>query len=127
MRKGEVNQEEGRVQTEKRGKELLTYSKNKERRRFGAEDIEVLPFPSLQLTSSSDDDPGISSSLVPDSSNDLDLPIAHQKGTRTCTKHPLFNFVSYSHLSPSYKAFVSLFLFLTMFMKHYLILNGSML
>ena len=39
-RESEVgNQEEGRVQIGRRGKELLTYSKNKERRIFGVEDM----------------------------------------------------------------------------------------
>ena len=35
------------------------------------------------------------------------MPIALRKGTRACTKHPLSKFVSYSHLSSSYRAFVS--------------------
>ena len=39
--------------------------------------------------------------------NDLDIPIAHRKGVRTCTQHPISQFVSYSRLSPSYRAFVS--------------------
>ena len=38
--------------------------------------------------------------------NELDLPIAHRKGVRSCTQHPLSNFVSYDSLSPSYRAFV---------------------
>ena len=38
---------------------------------------------------------------------DLDIPIALRKGIRSCTKHPLSNFVSYSNLSPSYAAFSS--------------------
>lgn len=44
---------------------------------------------------------------TPTVSNDLDAPIALRKGVRTCTKHPISQFVSYSHLSPSYRAFVS--------------------
>ncbi|XP_019256261.1 PREDICTED: uncharacterized protein LOC109234647 [Nicotiana attenuata] len=36
---------------------------------------------------------------------ELDVPIAHKKGVRSCTKHPLSNFVSYNSLSPSYRAF----------------------
>nr|XP_033510135.1 uncharacterized mitochondrial protein AtMg00820-like [Nicotiana tomentosiformis] len=38
--------------------------------------------------------------------NDLDEPIAHRKGARSCTtKHPLSNVVSCNSLSPSYRAF----------------------
>lgn len=39
--------------------------------------------------------------------DDSDLPIAIQKGVRSCTKHPLSNFVSYEKLSPSFRAFTS--------------------
>ena len=53
--------------------ELLTYSKNMQRRRFGVAEMEVVPFPPLQPISSSDDDPGISSSLTPASGDDLDI------------------------------------------------------
>jgi hypothetical protein len=35
----------------------------------------------------------------------LDLPIAQRKGTRSCTSHPISHFVSYDHLSPSFRAF----------------------
>jgi hypothetical protein len=38
---------------------------------------------------------------------DLNVPIAIRKPGRTCTKHPLSNFVSYSNLSPSFAAFTS--------------------
>jgi hypothetical protein len=41
----------------------------------------------------------------PQSTSDLDLPIAIHKGKRTCTDHPISNFVSFDHLSPSFKAF----------------------
>ena len=89
--------------------------------------MEAVPFPTLQPISSCDDDPGISPFPVPTSVDDLDIPnsvddldiptsvddldipIALRKGTRTRSKHPypLSNFVSYSRLSPSHKAFVS--------------------
>uniref|UniRef100_A0A5B6ZV70 Integrase catalytic domain-containing protein n=1 Tax=Davidia involucrata TaxID=16924 RepID=A0A5B6ZV70_DAVIN len=42
---------------------------------------------------------------LPPSNLDLDLPIAARKGTRTCTTHPISNFVSFDHLSPSFQAF----------------------
>ncbi|KAL9420128.1 hypothetical protein AB3S75_037830 [Citrus x aurantiifolia] len=37
----------------------------------------------------------------------LDLPIALRKGIKSCTQHPLSNFVSYKNLSSSYHTFVS--------------------
>ncbi|KAH9716025.1 protein kinase domain-containing protein [Citrus sinensis] len=40
-------------------------------------------------------------------SDPLDLPIALRKGIRSCTQHPLSNFVSYKNLSSSYHTFVS--------------------
>ena len=42
---------------------------------------------------------------LPQSTSDLDLPIALRKSKRTCTDHPISNFVSFDHLSPSFKAF----------------------
>lgn len=39
--------------------------------------------------------------------SDLDVPIANRKGVRSCTQYPISNHVSYSHLSSSYKAFLS--------------------
>jgi hypothetical protein len=41
----------------------------------------------------------------PQSTSDLDLSIAIRKGKRTCTEHPISNYVSFDHLSPSFKAF----------------------
>ncbi|KAL0555968.1 hypothetical protein IC582_004471 [Cucumis melo] len=35
----------------------------------------------------------------------LDIPIALRKGTGSCTKHPIFNYVSYDNFSPQFKAF----------------------
>ena len=95
---------------EKQRNELLIYSKNKERRIFQATEKKTIsPIP-LQLTSSGDEGPSPSTSipiLVSSTNNELDIPIALRKGTRKCTKHPFSNFVSYSCLSPSHKAFVS--------------------
>ena len=39
--------------------------------------------------------------------DDLELPIALRKGTRTCTQHPIRNFISYVGLSKPYRAFIS--------------------
>lgn len=41
------------------------------------------------------------------SSNKNDLPIALRKGVRSCTKHPLSNFISYKNVTPSFRAFIS--------------------
>ncbi|KAH9650091.1 protein kinase domain-containing protein [Citrus sinensis] len=38
---------------------------------------------------------------------DLDLPIAHRKATRTCTKHPIARYVSYEKLSNKQRAFTT--------------------
>ena len=37
----------------------------------------------------------------------LDIPIALRKGTRSCTKHPISEYLSYGHLSMTMQAFVS--------------------
>jgi uncharacterized membrane protein YgcG len=42
---------------------------------------------------------------LPQSTSDLDLPIALRKSKRTCTEHPISNYVSFDHLSSSFKAF----------------------
>ena len=39
--------------------------------------------------------------------DDMDLPIASRKGVRSCTKHPMSNYVSYDKLSPTFLAFTS--------------------
>ena len=39
--------------------------------------------------------------------DDLDLPIVSQKDVRSCTKHPMSNYVSYDKLSPSFLSFTS--------------------
>ncbi|KAL4034485.1 hypothetical protein IC575_003132 [Cucumis melo] len=37
----------------------------------------------------------------------LDLPIALRKGTRSCTKHSISNYVPYENLSPQFKTFIA--------------------
>ncbi|KAL9434214.1 hypothetical protein AB3S75_028943 [Citrus x aurantiifolia] len=59
-----------------------------------------------------DDSPEIPENNPPgnyesNSSSQLDLPIALRKGIRSCTKHPLSNFISYKNISSSYCAFIS--------------------
>ncbi|KAK8260204.1 hypothetical protein V6Z12_D13G105900, partial [Gossypium hirsutum] len=50
---------------------------------------------------------GCSETEVPPLSPSIYLPIAVQKGTRSCTQHLISRFVSYGNLSKSYKAFVT--------------------
>ncbi|KAL4038745.1 hypothetical protein IC575_002369 [Cucumis melo] len=37
----------------------------------------------------------------------LNIPIALRKSTRSCTKHPICNYVSYDNLSPQFRAFTA--------------------
>jgi len=39
--------------------------------------------------------------------DDLNLPIVVRKGVRACTNHSISNYLTYSQLSRSYKAFIS--------------------
>ncbi|WVZ03714.1 hypothetical protein V8G54_024520, partial [Vigna mungo] len=46
---------------------------------------------------------------IPELENEIDLPIAIRKGTRNCTKKPLYplsNYVSYDRLSANHKSFI---------------------
>ena len=52
-------------------------------------------------------DEGLGNSNSTSTTDDLNIPIATRKGVRSCTQLPISKFVSYSRLSPSYKAFVS--------------------
>ena len=42
-----------------------------------------------------------------ESLSDLDVPIAFRKGIKSCTQHPMSNFMSYKNLSSSMVAFTS--------------------
>ena len=63
----------------------------------------VQPTSSLSSESTSLEHESCSNSEV----NDSNLPIAIQKGMRSCTKHPLSKYVSYKNLSPVFYAFTS--------------------
>ena len=83
----------------------------------------IIPVPSQlpTLDNGSSNIPGNSSSSIPILNSNSDpkptpelapgnlevdnLPIALRKGTRACTKHPIAKYISYDHLSESYKAF----------------------
>lgn len=64
------------------------------------------PRPNREMLNKTSSDPD-QRMLKSTSSNSIDLPIAIRKGTQSCTKHSLSNFVSYKNLSPSFFAFVS--------------------
>jgi len=55
--------------------------------------------------------PLISKTLIPiflkKNPNSNDHPIALRKDKRACTQYPLSNFISYSHLSSSFRLFIS--------------------
>ena len=63
----------------------------------------VQPASSLSSNSCSLEHESCSNSEVDDSN----LPIAIQKGVRSCTQHPLSKYVSYKNLSPVFRAFTS--------------------
>jgi len=100
-------EEKDKCDGEKSKGKMQVYSKDKERKNWAIDKVANTPTLPLQSVVSCEE-PGTSSPLTPtyESSDELDIPIALRKGTRTCTKHPLSQFVSYSRLSPSYKALV---------------------
>lgn len=61
---------------------------------------ELIPAPSIQNSTGNE-----ISVIAPDT--DTELPIVLRKGTRSCTKHSIHNYISFSKLSSKYPAFVS--------------------
>ena len=55
-------------------------------------------------SNASDSDGTVDSELENDI---LNMPIACRKGVRSCTQHPIGNFISYDKLSPTFRAFTS--------------------
>ncbi|OIT21742.1 hypothetical protein A4A49_58190, partial [Nicotiana attenuata] len=96
---GECEIEE-RIQGETIGRlnkpDLMTYSRKKRAEEVIVQSTEAHPSSAVETSSTGE------LSTFP---SELDVPIAHRKGVRSCTKHPLSNFVSYNSLSPSYRAF----------------------
>ena len=84
---------------------MKVYSRGTWRKTREASEVSTAPASPLPLPLSLSDEDSGNSSDTP--SLDLDVPIAVRKGVRSCTQHPISNCVSYSHLSPSYKAFIS--------------------
>ena len=48
-----------------------------------------------------------SGTLLSNTQSDLDIPIALRKGRRSCTQHPISNFISYTKLFSPFKAFTT--------------------
>ncbi|KAK0577899.1 hypothetical protein LWI29_001989 [Acer saccharum] len=87
-------------------KELIVYS----RRKRPQEEIEDRTLPEQNHESDpspSPDIPGNTSQTDISVNDDLDIPIALRKGVRSCTHHPISNFVSYDGLSSEYRAFAT--------------------
>ena len=63
------------------------------------------PSPRSSEDPSSNSNPETSHSEL--TNDDSDIPIAVRKGVRSCTKHPIYTFVSYEGLSPKFKSFVA--------------------
>ena len=82
-----------------------TWSKNKGNEVAASTPIPLLP--SSPTGDVSDISPGNIDNSFSLESDDLDVPIAVRKGVRSCTQHPISNFVSYSHSSPTYRSFLS--------------------
>lgn len=59
------------------------------------------------LISSTLDDNDSGTLHVPSNLDDLSISIAYHKGTRTCIKHPILDFVSFRKLSPNFRAFTT--------------------
>ena len=89
---------DGNVKSKKKDKQLLVY----ERKRLKDKVTATLPPQSLSPVEGS----GNPHPIILEST-DLDAPIAIRKGVRSCTKHPISNFVSYTRLSPNYRAYIS--------------------
>ena len=72
----------------------ITYSRRKNTHKYDNPEISTQPASNPNIGTVTD-------------LNELDIPIALRKGSRACTKHPISNFLGYSHLSQSMQALVT--------------------
>ncbi|RVW30881.1 Retrovirus-related Pol polyprotein from transposon TNT 1-94 [Vitis vinifera] len=86
--------------------ELHVYSRRK-RPREELEDHTILEQNQESNPRSESPSNSIQETKVYDTPNDLYMPIALRKGVRSCTQHPISNFISYDRLSSKYHAFVT--------------------
>lgn len=66
--------------------------------------IDKLPCQSSSMVPETDH---LSSGKTSSHKDDINLPIGIKKGTRSCTTHPISNYISYNFLPSSYRSFVS--------------------
>ena len=85
--------------------ELITYSRRRQNQKEMEQQASLEQPQESNPSSRSSEDP--SGNYNPETNDDSDFPIAVRKGVRSCTKHPIYTFVSYEGLSPKFKTFVA--------------------
>lgn len=68
-----------------------------------SQEYNLIPF----ILEQTQDDARAEPIVEEDVSEDLSIPIALMKGVRSCTQHPIHNYLSYSSLSPTYRSFIT--------------------
>ncbi|RVX02079.1 hypothetical protein CK203_025480 [Vitis vinifera] len=96
------------------GKELQVYSRRQNNPKLVDLHPELPPMPCqtddpksnpTRVIQGNIDSPVITDDI--DSMDDLNRPVAHRKGVRSCTQHPISKFVSYEKLSPNLRALIT--------------------
>ncbi|RVW67994.1 Retrovirus-related Pol polyprotein from transposon RE1 [Vitis vinifera] len=85
--------------------ELITYSRRRKNQKEMEQQASLEQTQESDPSSRSSEDP--SGNYNPETNDDSDFPIAVRKCVRSCTKHPIYTFVSYEGLSPKFKTFVA--------------------
>ncbi|RVW20625.1 Retrovirus-related Pol polyprotein from transposon TNT 1-94 [Vitis vinifera] len=103
------NQKGGRIQLRNINFGILSHSEHiqeeTEERALSQQTHEAEPGPNpSKLPGNNAPDGTVDSKLENDI---LNMPIAWRKGVRSCTQHPIGNFISYDKLSPTFRAFTS--------------------
>ena len=96
------------------GKELQVYSRRQKNPKLVDLHPKLSPMPyqtddpksnPTRVIQGNIDSPVITDDI--DSMDDLNRPVAHRKGVRSCTQHPISKFVSYEKLSPNLRALIT--------------------
>ncbi|KAA0039144.1 Beta-galactosidase [Cucumis melo var. makuwa] len=61
----------------------------------------------VRIETSNDEDEQSHTRKLDEYDPSLEIPIALRKGTKSCTKHPICNYVSYDNISPQFRAFTT--------------------
>ncbi|KAL0556912.1 hypothetical protein IC582_005429 [Cucumis melo] len=61
----------------------------------------------VRIETSNDEDEQSHTRKLDEYDPSLEIPIALRKGTKSCTKHPICNYVSYDNLSPQFRSFTA--------------------